>query len=103
MGRIASLHVYPVKSCRGIDVMDALVTPTGLEWDRRWMLLAARNKFVTQRTHPLLATITVRVGGGKLELSADRQGSVSVDVQQPGESRRTRVWDDDCNGIDAGE
>jgi hypothetical protein len=40
MGHIASLHVYPVKSCRGIDVPDALVTPTGLEWDRRWMILA---------------------------------------------------------------
>ncbi|MDP9199377.1 MAG: MOSC domain-containing protein, partial [Pseudomonadota bacterium] len=37
MGHIASLHVYPVKSCRGVDVADALVTPTGLEWDRRWM------------------------------------------------------------------
>ena len=103
MGRIASLHVYPVKSCRGIDIMDALVTPTGLEWDRRWMMLAARNKFVTQRTHPRLATITVGVAGGKLKLEADGHGSVSIDVTQPGESLRTRVWDDDCNGIDAGE
>ncbi|MEX2149519.1 MAG: MOSC N-terminal beta barrel domain-containing protein [Steroidobacteraceae bacterium] len=103
MGHIASLHVYPVKSCRGIDVADALVTPTGLEWDRRWMLLAARDKFVTQRTHPKLATITVAVGGGRLTLSAQGHGSTSVDVEQAGESRRTRVWDDDCNGIDAGD
>ena len=103
MGRIASLHVYPVKSCRGIDVLDALVTPTGFEWDRRWMILAARNKFVTQRTHPKLATITVAIGGGRLNLSADGHGSLAVDPEQLGESRRTRVWDDDCNGIDAGE
>jgi hypothetical protein len=102
VGRIASLHVYPVKSCRGIDVPDALVTPTGLEWDRRWMILTARNRFVTQRTHPALATITVAVGGERLTLSAEDHGSVIVDVQHAGESRRTRVWDDDCNGIDAG-
>jgi uncharacterized protein YcbX len=103
MGHISSLHIYPVKSCRGIDVADALVTPTGLEWDRRWMLLAAGDKFVTQRTHPKLATITVAVGGGRLTLSAEEHGSVSVDVQQAGESRRTRVWDDDCSGLDAGD
>jgi hypothetical protein len=103
MGSIASLHVYPVKSCRGIDVLDALVTPTGLEWDRRWMILTVRNKFVTQRTHPMLATITIAVGGGQLTLSVDGQGSIDVDVQQTGESRRTRVWDDDCGGIDAGD
>jgi len=103
MGRIASLHVYPVKSCRGIDVMDALITPTGLEWDRRWMILTARNRFVTQRTHAKLATITVTVTDGRLHLSADGRGPVSVDVQQDGPSRRTRVWNDDCNGIDAGD
>ena len=103
MGRIASLHVYPVKSCRGIDVMDALVTPTGLEWDRRWMLLTATDKFVTQRTHPKLATINVSVSGGRLRLSADGKGGVSVDVQQDGPSRRTRVWNDDCSGIDVGD
>ena len=103
MGRIASLHIYPVKSCRGIDVADALVTPTGLEWDRRWMLLTANDRFVTQRTHPKLATIEVTVGGGTLQLSADGKGSVSVDVNQVGPSRRTRVWNDDCNGIDVGD
>lgn len=103
MARIASLHVYPVKSCRGIDVDSALVTPTGLEWDRRWMLVTARNKFVTQRTHPVLATITVAIGGGTLRLSAEGRGVLSVDVKHGGDSRRTRVWDDDCAGIDAGE
>lgn len=103
MGTIASLHVYPVKSCRGIDLTDALVTPTGLEWDRRWMMLTAADRFVTQRTHPKLATIDVAVGGGRLHLSADGKGSVSVDVDQDGPSRRTRVWNDDCSGIDAGD
>ncbi|MSQ92367.1 MAG: MOSC domain-containing protein, partial [Gammaproteobacteria bacterium] len=31
MARIASLHIYPVKSCRGIDLAKARLTPTGLE------------------------------------------------------------------------
>ncbi len=103
MARIASLHIYPVKSCRGINVTDALITPTGLEWDRRWMIVTSSNRFVTQRSHPQLATITVSVGNGRLTLATDGHESLGVDVQQSGESRRTRVWDDDCNGIDAGD
>ena len=30
MATIASLHVYPVKSCRGIDVASARVADTGM-------------------------------------------------------------------------
>lgn len=103
MARIASLHIYPVKSCRGIDVADVLITPTGLEWDRRWIIVKANNQFITQRSHPQLATITVAVGNGRLTLSADGHEPVGVDAQQAGASRRTRVWDDDCSGIDAGD
>ena len=52
MARITSLHIYPVKSCRGIDVDEALITPTGLEWDRRWMIVRPDGRFVTQREVP---------------------------------------------------
>ena len=38
-GTIARLFVYPVKSCAGIEVQEALLTETGLEFDRAWMLV----------------------------------------------------------------
>lgn len=103
MARIASLHIYPVKSCRGIDVDSTLMTPTGPEWDRRWLIVTDENEFITQRSHPMLATVAVAVGGGKLRLSAAGHPPIVVDTDHLGESRRTRVWDDDCQGIDAGE
>lgn len=103
MGRIASLHVYPVKSCRGIDVASARLTPTGLEWDRRWMIVDAKDRFVTQREHPKLATITTRVADGQLELSVEGHSTLSVDVQADGEVRPVRIWKDNCSGIDAGD
>ena len=103
MARIASLHIYPVKSCRGIDLASALLTPTGLEWDRRWMIVDRKGIFVTQRTHPLLATITTAIVAGQLELSAAGQPTIVVDPRAGGTARNVKVWSDHCSGIDAGE
>jgi uncharacterized protein YcbX len=38
---IASLYLYPVKSCAGIAVDEALLIETGLEFDRAWMVVDA--------------------------------------------------------------
>ncbi len=103
MASIASLHIYPVKSCRGIDVASARMTPTGLEWDRRWMLVDGKGKFVTQRTHPLLATISTAIIDGRLELSAAGHPTLVVDPGSDGAARSVRVWSDDCSGIDVGD
>jgi hypothetical protein len=103
VARIASLHVYPVKSCRGIDVDSVLMTPTGLEWDRRWMIVKPDGEFITQRSHPELATIAVAVGDGKLRLEAERQAPLVVKVDHAGESRPVTIWNDACRGIDAGD
>ena len=103
MGRIASLHVYPVKSCRGIDLASARLTPTGLEWDRRWMIVDGRGIFVTQRTHPLLTTITTAIVDGQLELSATGHPTIVMDSRAAGTARSVKVWSDQCSGIDAGD
>jgi uncharacterized protein len=103
MPRIASLHVYPVKSCRGIDVDSVRMTPTGPEWDRRWMIIQPPDQFITQRSHPKLATITVAVGGGTLRLFADGRAPLAVDADHGGESLGVRIWNDRCRAIDAGD
>lgn len=104
MARIASLHVYPVKSCRGIDVDAFRLTDTGPEWDRRWMIVkSADGRFITQRSHPSMARIGVAIGGGNLRLSGDDIEALVVPVDHGGESRRVVVWNDECLGIDAGD
>ncbi|KAK9815329.1 hypothetical protein WJX72_001876 [[Myrmecia] bisecta] len=58
--RISSLHVYPVKGCRGIEVDSADVTRTGLKFDRTWMVVTAdSHRFVSQRQKPRMALIEV--------------------------------------------
>jgi uncharacterized protein YcbX len=103
MASIASLHIYPVKSCRGIDLAKARLTPTGLEWDRRWMILDDKDRFVTQATNPRLATVTTGIVDGALRLSADGHPVFEVDPQADGPVHRVQVWKDTCSGIDAGD
>ncbi|KAJ3154204.1 hypothetical protein HDU86_004748 [Geranomyces michiganensis] len=61
---VLSLHVFPVKSCRGIAVSHAAIGPYGFELDRFWMLAEPPSAagrpmtMVTQRTHPQLAHIS---------------------------------------------
>lgn len=103
MARVASLHVYPVKSCRGTDLDAFRITATGPEWDRRWMVIAAADdRFITQRSHPLMATITVTVGDGQLRLTSEGHGSVAVPVDHGGDSRPVTIWSSSCLGVDAG-
>ena len=100
--RIASLHVYPVKSCRGIDLQRARVTATGLEWDRRWMIVDGDGRFVTQRENPRLAAISTAIGGG-LRLSAEGLPALVVAAAHGGPERSVRIWKDTVTGLDAGE
>src|SRR5262245_40554340 len=103
MARVASLHVYPVKSCRGIDVDSFLVTATGPDWDRRWMIVTAQGRFITQRSHPMLATIAVAIGDGMLRLSADGRAPLEIDADHAGRSWPVVIWSDEQLGVDAGE
>jgi MOSC domain-containing protein len=57
MVSVEELHVYPLKSARGIAKSTVRLTATGLEWDRTWMVTDCAGGFLTQRTLPNLARI----------------------------------------------
>jgi uncharacterized protein YcbX len=48
-GRIERLFVYPVKSCAGVELGEALLTETGFDLDRAWMVVDEQGTFVSQR------------------------------------------------------
>jgi hypothetical protein len=54
---IKSLYIYPIKSCKGIKVSSALVTPRGFQYDRQYMLVTADGQFITQRKCAKMALI----------------------------------------------
>ncbi|KAK4039044.1 hypothetical protein C8A01DRAFT_16931 [Parachaetomium inaequale] len=73
--KIRSLWIYPLKSCKGIEVRQSRVLPTGLEFDRLYTFAQLKSPFpagvqsagtekeewhfITQRQFPLLATVQV--------------------------------------------
>jgi uncharacterized protein YcbX len=59
--QVTDLYIYPIKSCRGIQLSQAEVTPKGLLWDREMMLVDGKGKFITQREYPQLATVSVTI------------------------------------------
>jgi hypothetical protein len=61
---LASLHIYPVKGCRAVDLDQAVVEPWGLTGDRRWLIVDADCQFITQRKHPALARVVITPGPG---------------------------------------
>jgi len=90
---VKSLHVYPVKGMKGIDVSEARATERGLEHDRRWMVVDPAGEFFTQRSHPKLATVWTELVNGSLELSAPDVGAIEVPlVPESTASQRVRVW-----------
>ncbi|XP_062012246.1 uncharacterized protein LOC133728827 [Rosa rugosa] len=59
--KVASIFIYPVKSCRGISVSQAHVTPTGFRWDRQWLVVNYKGRAYTQRVEPKLALVEVQL------------------------------------------
>lgn len=58
---VASLYVYPVKSCGGMRVDRCQLVETGLEFDRQWMLVDDDGVFLSQRKDPTLAKLRVEI------------------------------------------
>ncbi|MCJ1303545.1 hypothetical protein MMC08_006355 [Hypocenomyce scalaris] len=77
--RVKSLWIFPVKSCRGIELNRGTVVSTGMEYDRQFSFAQLRSpfpvsadtpksekaahqwKFITQREFPLLARVETEV------------------------------------------
>jgi hypothetical protein len=100
---LAELHLYPVKSCRGIALEQARLTEAGLEHDREWMIVTPDGRFTTQRERPRLALVETRLTSDALVLSAAGHGSVAVPFDHAGTPLEVTVWRDRCRAHDQGE
>lgn len=98
--KITQLNIYPVKSLKGISVNQSVLQQHGLAWDRRWMLVDAHQRFVTQRQLPALATVEVTLTDEYLVLSHPNVEPFSVPLAAPqGNLRLVSVWNDHCKAL----
>ena len=98
---VSALHVYPVKGGRSVPLPRAAVEAAGLAHDRRWMVVDAAGRFVSQRELPQLALLDAKPDPDGLHLSFP-DGTDGTDgggerfVATPDGARRlaVTVWDD---------
>jgi uncharacterized protein YcbX len=101
--RVASLHVYPIKSCGGIALNDALLIETGIEFDRAWMVVDANRRFVTQRELPRMALIQPTLKSSEMVLRAPGMLALHVALDRVEEPTRVTVWKDEVAAYDMGD
>ena len=99
---IARLFVYPVKSCAGVEVSEALLTETGLDLDRAWMVVDEQGEFVSQRELPRMALIRVVLKYSEVVLRAPGMLALHLKIDAVEEPVKVRVWDDEVNAYDMG-
>jgi uncharacterized protein len=100
---IRSLHVHPVKSCAGIALAEALLTDTGLDYDRAWMVVDRDGQFVTQRELPRMALVTTAFKSGTLMLRAPGMLALHLALDAVEQPTRVTVWDDTLPAFDMGD
>ncbi len=96
---VSELFIYPVKSLGGIPVARALLTDRGFEHDRRWMLVDASNRFMTQREWHSMALLQVEIKENGLHIYHKQRPAEGIDIPflpSIDEKAQVRVWDDTC-------
>lgn len=102
--QITAINIYPVKSLAGIPLSSAVVERRGLQYDRRWMLVNAQNRFLSQREYPAMALIGTAIEPPFLVLfdrnnPADR---IAVPLEiKPAQhlEKQVDIWDDQCPAV----
>ena len=86
-GTIGALWVFPIKSCAGISVTEARLLPTGLEWDRAWMVVDPDGQFITQREVAYMVLVQPRIdtAHGVLRVGFPGQPELSLPLAVPAE------------------
>lgn len=108
---LSGLYIYPIKSAAGLAVDGASMTERGLQHDRRWMIVNADGKFMTQRQFPRMALIRVQIQDGVMTLSvSDSKGSSAPTIAplslplipDPEAPLTVEVWGDRCLALSMG-
>jgi len=100
---VAALHVYPIKSARGLPSSSVRVAHFGFDDDRSWLLVDGSGGMVTQRQVPGLARLRLERVGGRLLLHHEGQAPLRVKPRYSADRVTARVWGREVVGIDQGE
>ncbi len=101
--QVQDLYIYPVKSCAGIRLESADLTPTGLKHDREYVITKPDGMFVTQRQLPRLALIKPRIADNVLTLDAPDMETLRIVKNEDANIQPVTVWNSTVLAADQGD
>lgn len=101
--KIAQLFIYPIKSCAGIELKEAVLTDTGLDLDRAWMVVDEKGVFVTQREVPRMALIQPLLKTYDMIVKAPGMLALHVSIDEVEKPVTVTVWEDTVKAFDMGD
>lgn len=104
-GTVSQLYIHPIKSCRGSAVSQIELDRRGVVGDRRFLIVDANGRFLTQRTEPRLAGIVPSLTPGGLTLATKGVTPLRVPLAENGTevSRPVVIWRDTVPALDLGD
>ena len=96
---VSELHIFPIKSARGIPCDRATLDERGFRNDRRWMLVDDDNVFLTQREAPHMALIDVALRSDALVLEAPGMEKLVLPLESDGPPVRCVIWRDTVDSV----
>jgi len=104
MIKVTGLYIYPIKSLQGIEVQEAEVLERGFKYDRRWMIVDAKNQLITQRTHPHLSQVSIRLASDHIIATYPGQAELQIPLSlEAGNETEVTVWDDQVKALEGEE
>ena len=100
--QISALYIYPIKGCRGISLKRADVEAIGLKDDRRFMIIDADGRFLSQREVPQMAQISVNRSAEGWMLSHAKHSSVGFRTLHTGRVHNAVIWKNTAVVVDQG-
>ena len=101
--KIAQLFIYPIKSCGAIELKEAVLTDTGLDLDRAWMVVDEKGEFVTQRQLPRMALIQPLLTSFDMIVKAPGMSALKLAIDEVAAPVTVKVWEDTVKAFDMGD
>jgi len=104
---LSALHIYPIKSCGGISLPQAAIGEFGLNLDRSWMLVDGEGRFLSQREHGRMATISTAFEDDSPALLTVRAPGMDdfhlpLRIETGAARLPVTIWDDGVDALDCG-
>lgn len=106
--KVVKLNVYPIKSCKALQVTEIEFDAFGVVGDRRFVMIDGNNRYLSQRRFGIIATVVAKIvvenGRQLLCVSAPSMNwDLTIEPVVEGPRIDANLWDCRVRLIDQGE